>query len=441
MRAAEPSAPSSVSSTPSSGEGLPPGPSTARASFSGRGWTWLLTSCAAVVLIATGWPILSAVHHVHVAVAMVLAIGQAAAVPLAVRRPIPALLLSTAAALGTTLASDPASGPWPWPVTTLIAFILLVLVVALRHPWRIGAVAWCAGALVGGLGLALESSTAEAALSSATLSNAVVCAAIAGGALAVGSALQVLLASRSQLDHERQLTAEEETKRRELQQRNRIAQELHDVVAHSMSVISVQATTAPYRLPGMDEPTRGEFDSIADSSRRALTEMRGLLAILRGDDVADTTPQPTIADIPQLVVTTRSSGAQVELEIDPELLPLGGVTTAGGTGVPGAASAAGDWSAVVPPASGLTAYRVVQEAISNALRHAPGAAIRVQVSVGDQIGIRIVNEPPARGGLVASPGAGLGLKGIRERVSALGGTVKAGPTPEGGYTVKARLPL
>ncbi|VXB29481.1 Putative two-component system sensor kinase [Citricoccus sp. K5] len=394
-----------------------------------------------MVLVATGWPILAAVHHVHVAIAMVLAVGQAAAVPLAVRRPIPALLLSTAAALGTTLASDPASGPWPWPVTTLIAFILLVLVVALRHPWRIGAVAWCAGALVGGLGLALESSTAEAALSSATLSNAVVCASIAGGALAVGSALQVLLASRSQLDHERQLTAEEETKRRELQQRNRIAQELHDVVAHSMSVISVQATTAPYRLPGMDEPTRGEFDSIADSSRRALTEMRGLLAILRGDDAADTTPQPTIADIPQLVVTTRSSGAHVELEIDPELLPLGGVTTAGGTGVPGAPSAAGDWSAVVPPASGLTAYRVVQEAISNALRHAPGAAIRVQVSVGDQIGIRIANGPAARGGLVASPGAGLGLKGIRERVSALGGTVKAGPTPEGGFAVKVRLPL
>lgn len=439
MRAAEPSAPSSVSSTPSPGDGLAPGPSPARASFSRRGWTWLLTSCAAVVLIATGWPILAAVHHVHVAIAMVLAIGQAAALPLAVRRPLPAIGLGLAASLGTMSAVDPDSGPWPWPVTTLIAYVLLVLVLSLRHPWRLGAAGWLAGAVVGGLGLALIPDTGLPF--EMVISNVTTVASLTGGALAVGSALQVLLASRSQLDHERQLTAEEETKRRELQQRNRIAQELHDVVAHSMSVISVQATTAPYRLPAMDEPTRGEFDSIADSSRRALTEMRGLLAILRGDDAADTTPQPTIADIPQLVVTTRSSGAQVELEIDPELLPLGGVTTAGGTGVPGAASAAGDWSAVVPPASGLTAYRVVQEAISNALRHAPGAAIRVQVSVGDQIGIRIVNGPAAHGSFVQSPGAGLGLKGIRERVSALGGTVKAGPRPEGGFTVKARLPL
>ncbi|MFC4430270.1 sensor histidine kinase [Citricoccus alkalitolerans] len=401
----------------------------------------MLTSCAAVVLIATGWPILAAVHHVHVAIAMVLAIGQAAAVPLAVRRPILAILLGTAAALGTMSAVDLGSAPWPWPVTTLIAYVLLILVVSVRHSWRLGAAGWLAGAVVGGLGLALIPDTELPP--GMVISNVTTVASLTGGALAVGSGVRLLVSSRGQLDHERQLTAEEETKRRELQQRNRIAQELHDVVAHSMSVISVQATTAPYRLPGMDEPTRGEFDSIADSSRRALTEMRGLLAILRGDDAADTTPQPTIADIPQLVATTRSSGARVELEIDPELLPLplSAATAASGSGGPGVASAAGDWSAVVPPATGLTAYRVVQEAVSNALRHAPGAAIRVQVSVGDQIGVRIANGPAARRGSVAAPGAGLGLKGIRERVGALGGTVKTGPTPEGGFTVKARLPL
>ncbi|NUL45228.1 histidine kinase [Cellulosimicrobium funkei] len=432
MRAAEPSVPTSPRSSP---------PSPARAGFSRSGWAWLLTSSAAVVLIATGWPILAAVHHVHVAIAMALAIGQAAAVPLAVRRPIPAILLGSAAALGTMSAVDPDSGPWPWPVTTLIAYVILILVVSVRHPWRLGAVGWLAGAVVGGIGLALIPVTGLPP--GPVISNVTMVASLTGGALAVGSGLRLLLSSRGQLDHERQLTAEEETKRRELQQRNRIAQELHDVVAHSMSVISVQATTAPYRLPGMDEPTRGEFDTIAESSRRALTEMRGLLAVLRGDDAADTAPQPTIADIPQLVAATRSSGARVELEIDPELLPLPLSVEAAdsGRGGPGVASAAGDWSAVVPPATGLTAYRVVQEAVSNALRHAPGAAIRVQVSVGDQIGVRIANGPAARGGTVAAPGAGLGLKGIRERVSALGGTVKAGPTPEGGFTVKARLPL
>jgi signal transduction histidine kinase len=397
---------------------------TARHPTLDRAWLWG-TVGPAILQVAVGWPILAAVHGIPVLAAMVASVGLAAALVLTSQRPRLGIAVGAAAALFTTLSVGHGDPLWPWPVPTLIWYVLLVLLATIRAGWRMGFAAWLAGALVSALCLALEPAEYRDGLG-----NTLLVAALTASALAIGGGLRQLIASREQLAHERGLTAEEESKRKELQQRNRIAQELHDVVAHSMSVISVQATTAPYRLPGMDEPTRGEFSSIAESSRRALAEMRGLLAVLRGDDAAETAPQPTIADIPQLVGSTRASGAVVELEIDPELLPRAG-----------AAHAAGDWSAVVPPATGLTAYRTVQEAVSNALRHAPGAPIRVQVTVGDQIGVRVANGPATRTLAAPAPGAGLGLKGIHERVSALGGTVKAGPTPDGGFTVKARLPL
>lgn len=408
-------------------------------SFSSTGWLYLITGFGAVAQLAIGWPILAAVHGVHVVLAMVIAMLIAASLPVSISRPRLGILLGAAGSLlsagSVSLGVDL---PWPWPVTTLIWYVLLVLLIAATSGWRLGFAAVLTGAVVSVASIVavLGRGYYVPAELGPLLGNAFLCLSLTGAALAIGTALRQLSSSRRQLVQERRLTAEEETKRRELQQRNRIAQELHDVVAHSLSVISVQATTAPYRLTGMDESTSGEFASIAGSSRRALTEMRGLLAVLRGDDAADTAPQPTIADIPDLVANTRSSGATVDLEIDPELLPLGGMTP-----TPGGPSAAGDWSAVVPPATGLTAYRLVQEAVSNALRHAPGAPIRVQVTVGDLIGVRVVNGPSTRTLAVPAPGAGLGLKGIRERVTALGGTVTAGPTPDGGFTVKARLPL
>lgn len=412
------------------------------ASFSSTGWLYLITGFGAVAQLAIGWPILAAVHGVHVVLAMVIAMLIAASLPVSISRPRLGILLGAAGSLlsagSVSLGVDL---PWPWPVTTLIWYVLLVLLIAATSGWRLGFAAVLTGAVVSVASIVavLGRGYYVPAELGPLLGNAFLCLSLTGAALAIGTALRQLSSSRRQLVQERRLTAEEETKRRELQQRNRIAQELHDVVAHSLSVISVQATTAPYRLTGMDESTSGEFASIAGSSRRALTEMRGLLAVLRGDDAADTAPQPTIADIPDLVANTRSSGARVDLEIDPELLPLG--ASGSGPTVPGGPSAAGDWSAVVPPATGLTAYRLVQEAVSNALRHAPGAPIRVQVTVGDLIGVRVVNGPSTRTLAVPAPGAGLGLKGIRERVTALGGTVTAGPTPDGGFTVKARLPL
>jgi signal transduction histidine kinase len=395
----------------------------APAAFSTDRWAWLMASFGAVVFVAVGWPILAAVHHNPVVVAMVLSIAQAAALPVAVRWPRIGIALGTFAALATALSSA-IGGAWPWPVTTLLAYLFLILLIALRNPWRLGAAAWLAGMAISVLSVSLASGMPSVSREdiASVWGNTAVYAGVGSGVLAVGTALQVLWQSRSQLRAERRLTAEEQSQRQELQQRNRIAQELHDVVAHSMSVISVQATTAPYRLPGLDAPVTQEFESIAASSRRALNEMRGLLAILRGDDDAATAPQPGLGDIPGLVEATRASGATVELEMSP------GVED--------------ERLAAVPPATGLTAYRIVQEAVSNALRHAPGAPVSVWIEVdGREVAVSVLNGPAQDPGRASTPGSGLGLPGMRDRALAVGGTVQSGPTSAGGFTVRARLPL
>lgn len=398
-----------------------PAPSvpSARTSFSATHWTWLLASFGAVALVAVGWPILAAVHGIHVAVAMVLSIAQAASLVVAVRWPRSGVGLGALAALASSLAAGAVPGlPWPWPVTTLIAYVFLVLLIALRHRWQLAAAAWLAGMLVSVLALVL---IAPGGLQS-SWGNTFVYLGISSGVLAIGNGVRLLWSSRDQLRAERQVSAEQQAQRLELQQRNRIAQELHDVVAHNMSVISVQATTAPYRLPGLDEPVKQEFESIAGSSRRALHEMRGLLAVLRGDDDAATAPQPGLGDLPELIATSRASGATVELEMHPGLED--------------------ERLAAVPPATGLTVYRIVQEGLSNALRHSPGAPVSVWVEAdGHAVAVSVLNGPAQDPGRAAAPGSGLGLQGMRDRALALGGTVQAGPTAEGGFSVRARLPL
>ncbi|MGO1450467.1 MAG: sensor histidine kinase, partial [Brevibacterium aurantiacum] len=262
---------------------------------------------------------------------------------------------------------------------------------------------------------------------SGALANVITTVSLTAGISIVAVIGNLWIRGRTQLATERQLSAEQLAKRQELEERNRIAQELHDVVAHSMSVISVQATTARYRLPELDTRSVDEFDSIAGSARQALNEMRGLLAILRGGRDADLAPQPMIDDIPDLVEATRGSGAEVELEFSAEPIEIN-------------------------PTTGLTAFRLVQEALSNALRHAPGAPVRVSVRTDEwQLSVSVVNGVPGStdsgtnhpgsgqpdGGHL---GGGFGLKGMRERVEALDGTLQVGPTAEGGFEVKATLP-
>jgi signal transduction histidine kinase len=243
-------------------------------------------------------------------------------------------------------------------------------------------------------------------------------------AIAVTADAIAVDAVRSRRHAQRDLAAQteqtelEQARRAVLQERARIARELHDVVAHHMSLIAVRAETAPYRLSQIDEPVRAEFDALSGAAREALTDMRRLLGVLRYDQPAGRAPQPQLADLPALVDSARHAGLAVGLSLP------GGLD-------------------LVPPGVGVCAYRIVQESLSNASRHASGAAVSVSVGRADgAVTLRVSNGPGA-GQADDGHGArtGQGLAGMRERVALLGGQLVAGPAPDGGFVVAATLPL
>jgi signal transduction histidine kinase len=221
--------------------------------------------------------------------------------------------------------------------------------------------------------------------------------------------------SQRALAEQEELSELEKARRAVLEERARIAREMHDVVAHHMSMIAVQAETAPFRLPGMPEPAREEFVAIAGSARTALADMRRLLGVLRSDtDSALTAPQPGTTDVPELVAAARRAGMAVTL--DPPAPPD------------------------VDGPVALAAYRIVQEALANAARHAPGAAVLVGVELTDgSLRVRVHNGPPTAPP-DPSTGPGHGVEGMRERATLLGGAFLAGPVDDGGYAVSASLP-
>jgi signal transduction histidine kinase len=212
----------------------------------------------------------------------------------------------------------------------------------------------------------------------------------------------------------------EEAQRALLEERTRIAREMHDVVAHHMSLIAVQAETARYRLGDLTPAAIEEFSALSATARGALTDLRRLLGVLRSDSPAEREPQPQLADVATLVEATRRAGVSVELS-----MPTNG-------------------SVAVSHAVGLCAYRIVQEALSNAGRHAPGAGVLVTVErEPGALRLDVVNGPPTAAGQAPVRGVrpGHGISGMRERVALLGGSISAGPNAVGGFAVAAVLPL
>jgi signal transduction histidine kinase len=199
------------------------------------------------------------------------------------------------------------------------------------------------------------------------------------------------------------------------EERARIARELHDVVAHGMSVVALQAVGGRRMLDRNPEQAREAFDTIARVTSDCLEEMRRLLGILRADeDRTPLAPQPTLDQVAGLVQLARAAGAVVELTVcgDPRRLP---------------------------PGVDLSAYRIAQEALTNARKHAPGARVGLRISYEESaVVVEVVDDGP---GCAGRPAPGHGLIGMRERVELFGGTLEAGPRSEGGFGVRARLPL
>ncbi|MET0494294.1 MAG: histidine kinase [Actinoplanes sp.] len=336
---------------------------------------------------------------------------------------------------------------WPWSPLQILAFLVTFAILVLREDS--GVIGWALALTV----IPIFTYAPRANAWGATVLFVIL-------ALA-GDVLSRRRRTRARLAEQAELTELEQARRAVLEERTRIAREMHDVVAHHMSMIAVQAETAPYRVTGLPEPALAEFRSIAAASRAALIDMRRLLGVLRAEtEESPRAPQPGLDDIPALVETVARAGLVVTFP-QAESLPEG-----------------------VPEAAGLAAYRIVQEALANAARHAPGGPVRVSVrGLSGVLLVEIWNGPAASAGPPARPTAALlpppsagpsagplpppstgpsagpsagtlpapstgkiggarghGLEGMRERAAALGGSLDAGPEADGGFLVAARLP-
>jgi signal transduction histidine kinase len=240
--------------------------------------------------------------------------------------------------------------------------------------------------------------------------------ALVAGALLLGDADRQRRQVVAERDASRRAMVVSLRERAAMEERARIARELHDIVAHSLSMIAIQADTTRLTTEGLPEEGRGRVAAIGDTARGALTEMRRLLGVLRTDAGAlvEHEPQPRLDRLDELVDAARSAGGRVQLTISGQVRP-------------------------VPPGVDLSAYRIVQEALTNALRHAAGAAVEVRLGYEpDRLRIQVCDDGPGR----REGHEGHGLLGMRERVALLGGTLHVGPgAVGGGVTVEADLPL
>ena len=369
---------------------------------------------AAVVLVLVEAPLVAA-PHVPLPFAFAIVIVHVGAVPMALRIPNVAAPLSLAAALVLQwLSSGTGSLLWPWSPVLIVTQCFVLGAVAARTTLPVALLHWLVAVVL--------SASLSAWLRPTRGDETSVDVAVFGSISAVLIIAALLLTQwrrvRSLLLQERQLAAEEAERRLLAEERTRIARELHDVVAHSLSIITVQSSTARFRHQGFSPEAADEFDRIAAQSREALDEMRGLLRVLRGsEEDPNRRPQPGLHDIAELIAQANRAGTSIAYS-----------------------EPTGPWSAGVGPLTGLTAYRIVQEATSNAIRHAPGSDIAVTLArVADDIEVTIVNS--ATGEPAVDSPTGHGLIGMTERAAIAGGTVRFGPTEEGGFAVEARLPV
>jgi signal transduction histidine kinase len=332
-----------------------------------------------------------------------------ATLPVAVRRlaPVPVLLLYylfwlAEIALGYN------------PVINTYGMLLAMYTVAATQVWWWTAITFTVGAVIW-----VEAGLARPAASPAALVLQ---------AVAVPLAIWKIADTAKQLDRSNHLLVEANDRLRDEQEdrarravtdeRVRVARELHDVVAHHMAVVSVQAGLARYVLRSDPDTAGAAIDTVLGTSTEALDEMRRMLVLLRiGTDgePAAYDPAPGLPGLPELVDRVRAAGVAVELRITGAEQPL-------------------------PPGAQLCAYRMVQESLTNVLKHAPGASATVDLRYGPgELTVAVADDGP--GVAESAPGSGHGLVGMRERAELYGGTLAAGPRGAGGFEVRLVLPL
>ncbi|WP_181773159.1 sensor histidine kinase [Amycolatopsis pittospori] len=321
--------------------------------------------------------------------------------------PLLACLYRPLAGVWLSLVLNPVLSEAMWTEVSLLSHLCVLAFAGWRVRPRVLLEIWIL-TLAAGLVLRLPAAEDLADVEEMTALSAVVL--IAAGALrSRGEAWRRLA---EQLD----INATERKRRAVLEERSRIARELHDVLAHHMSVIAILAEAAPYRVAASPEPLTRSFATIRDHAQDALDEVRRVLGVLRAEGGSpDSQPQPSLRRLPELIAGVREAGLAVTTVV---------------TGEPGA----------LPSGLELSAYRIIQEGLNNVMRHAPDAAVRVDLEYRhEEVRLQVVNGPggPGSGGA----GSGHGVVGMRERVGMLRGSLEVGATPEGGYRVSAVLPV
>jgi signal transduction histidine kinase len=366
----------------------------------GRWSAWSMVAVTGILFVVA-WPTLFLTHEVPAALAPIVAGLAALPLLLVLVNPLLAWSISAASAVLIPLFFDRLpSWNYPWQVVHVIVLLVSIVAVAWTRPLPVVVKVWLASAL-----LFLVAMPGHVDGGWAFGVTVIV--------FAVMLVRWLVLSRRqvAQLEEEGEL---ERARRTVLQERTRIARDLHDVVAHHMSMVVVSAQTAPYRHADVPPSLQAEFETIAATGRQALNEIRGLLSVLRsGSEPVEFAPAPTIADLPALFTATQRAGVPLTWRID------------GST----------EW---VGDLVGTAAYRIVAECLANAARHAPGSPVNAEVSITvDGVGVEIRNsmlheswEPPV---------PGLGIAGMRERAAAVGGMVAIHDT-EGEFVVWSYLP-
>lgn len=316
-----------------------------------------------------------------------------------------------------------------WPLPVLAAVIALGLGLSVAEP-DIGPVSYVLAVVAASFTVGRETASwwgpvlcvgffwVIYAVSGGELSDFIFSGLLYGSPWAVGYALRQRALRIAELHDEAEDLRDRQAEREEhalAQERGRIARELHDIVSHSITVIGIQAQAVARRLRDDQEAEKADLRSIEETARQAMAEMRRLLGVLRSDGAPATlTPQPGLDQLPRLVADMRGAGVPVEVSVEGRPMPL-------------------------PPGVDLTAYRVVQEALTNCRKHGGGAPARVLIRYEDhRVDLWVDDDGAAN---APNGNGGYGLIGMRERVSVFGGTLQAGSRPGGGYSLHASLPV
>lgn len=364
----------------------------------------VLTGAGSVRMVLMGrpmaaWHDLGVAHLVPAFATAALVAGAVASLGLLAidRWPRAGMVVVAVAATATWLLV-----PWPPPIGALPYAVAIVLAV------RRGAAMWAVGGIVGSLSVTVAAIALTGLSRGWTVGTVMTC---------VGLTIVLVIATARRARHEQERVArehaDEQARTRHAREREAMARELHDVLAHSLSSISVQANVALHLADREPERAMAALATIRDTSRQALDDVRHMLGVLRGEADGPLVPEASLDALDAIVGATATMGIRVEVEDALHPRPSTAIQ-----------------SAIV---------RIVREALTNAARHAPGAAVRVTLSrEAGAVRASVADDGPV-GAAPASPGSGAGILGMRERAALLGGTLDAGPRGRG-FAVVATFP-